>query len=132
MFRTPKRELLERLARVARDGLRRERGRLVSEVVLDPEVVADSAERAVGGGYAERGLVRDGAEHDRGNVAWVSESDAALVGGVESLNGLVDGGNVRTDDDVNVALGFLRVLHGNLLLLVREDFVRFHQQQFQR
>jgi len=112
LLRGPQRELLERAARIAADGLRRERGRLISEVVLDEEVLLDAAERAGRGGQTERGLVRNGAEDDRRDVVGVPKSDSCFVGGVDRLDGLMNRWEIGADNDVNVALGgFLRVLH---------------------
>lgn len=115
VLRLPERELLEGLPLFSRNGLRGKRRRLVVQIALDEEVLADVLQAAGARGLAQGGFVRHRADDERGDVARISEADACLMGGVGALNELLCEGEIVADDDVDVlvvgALGFLCVSH---------------------
>jgi len=64
----------------------------------------------------KRGLIRRGADDDRGNAVGISEADARFVGGVSSLAELGLDGQIDTDQDeepLPILLG-----HSSLLSMV--------------
>lgn len=111
----PERELLEGLPQISRDGLRGERRRLVSEIALDEQVLANALQAAGGRGVPQRILVRHRAHHERGDIVGVAEADTGFMCGMSRLNELLCEGEIVADDDVDVlvvgALGFLCLAH---------------------